>query len=67
PQATSSFSPFRGCSDTKDSVPKVKPLSMIIWKIFIERSVMNDHGTKEQKHFPHTGAPGGHLFLAFAD
>lgn len=40
---------------------------MIIWKIFIERSVMNDHGTKEQKHFPHTGAPGGHLFLAFAD
>ncbi len=46
---------------------KIKPLSLIIWKVFIERGIMNDHGTKDQKHFPHAGAPSCHLFLTFSN
>ena len=53
----------------KDSVSKIKFLSMIIWKFFIERDLMNDYGMKDQEHFPHAAhaPPGGHLFLAFAN
>ena len=45
---------------------KVKLLSLIIWKFVIERGIMNDHGAKDQKHFPHASVPSCHLFLTFS-